>query len=137
MMEDISTTPQSSATRCCSKNAPSNTQSQVRGKKSYKDHDRAVDEYHLQLSCTPARRGLLVAKKLEKSELERFIEEIFVHLRRCRLSLFVPRDAIKKTDCVLIVDDIIDSGETQRAMMKESFRAKAEFKESTLSCPLD
>jgi adenine/guanine phosphoribosyltransferase-like PRPP-binding protein len=71
--------------------------------------------------------GLLVAKKQREVGVREFIEEIFVPPKTAVvLSLFVPRDAIKKTDCVLIVDDIIDSGETQRAMMKIIQKAKAE-----------
>ena len=71
--------------------------------------------------------GLLVAKKAREVGVREFIEEIFVPPKTAVvLSLFVPRDAIKKTDCVLIVDDIIDSGETQRAMMKIIQKAKAE-----------
>jgi len=70
---------------------------------------------------------LLVAKKQREVGVREFIEEIFVPPKTAVvLSLFVPRDAIKKTDCVLIVDDIIDSGETQRAMMKIIQKAKAE-----------
>ena len=71
--------------------------------------------------------SLLVAKKTREVGVREFIEEIFVPPKTAVvLSLFVPRDAIKKTDCVLIVDDIIDSGETQRAMMKIIQKAKAE-----------
>ena len=71
--------------------------------------------------------GLLVAKKAREVGVREFIEEIFVPPKTAVvLSLFVLRDAIKKTDCVLIVDDIIDSGETQRAMMKIIQKAKAE-----------
>ena len=71
--------------------------------------------------------GLLVAKKAREVGVREFIEEIFVPPKTAVvLSLFVPRDAIKKTDCVLIVDDIIDSGETQRAMMRIIQKAKAE-----------
>src|SRR3989442_4809104 len=42
------------------------------------------------------------------------------------MSLYVPRDAIRRGDCILIVDDIIDSGETQRAMIRIAQKAKAE-----------
>ncbi|HZY47264.1 MAG TPA: phosphoribosyltransferase family protein, partial [Candidatus Bathyarchaeia archaeon] len=71
--------------------------------------------------------GLLIAKKTREVGVREFIEEIFVPPKTAVvLSLFVPRDEIKKTDCVLIVDDIVDSGETQRAMMKIIQKAKAE-----------
>jgi adenine phosphoribosyltransferase len=71
--------------------------------------------------------SLLIAKKTREVGVREFFEEIYVPPKTAVvLSLFVPRDEIKKTDCVLIVDDIIDSGETQRAMMKIIQKAKAE-----------
>src|SRR5437879_13188834 len=63
--------------------------------------------------------GLLVAKKAREVGVREFIEEIFVPPKTAVvLRLFVPSDALKKTHCVLIVDDIIDSGETQRARIQ-------------------
>src|SRR5205809_7962520 len=41
-------------------------------------------------------------------------------------SLYVSKDAFKKGEGILIADDIIDSGETQRAMIKVAYKAKAE-----------
>src|SRR2546425_13196493 len=71
--------------------------------------------------------GLRVAKKAREVGVREFIEELFVPPKTAvDLSLFVPRDAIKKTDCVLIADDVIDSGETQRAIMKIIHKAGAE-----------
>jgi adenine phosphoribosyltransferase len=42
------------------------------------------------------------------------------------ISLFVPRDALRKGDCVIIVDDVIDTGETQIALTRIVQKAKAE-----------
>jgi adenine/guanine phosphoribosyltransferase-like PRPP-binding protein len=48
-----------------------------------------------------------------------FIEEVYTPYHTAvMVSLYVPRGAIKKGDSVLIVDDVIDSGETQRALIK-------------------
>jgi len=45
-----------------------------------------------------------------------FFEEIYVLNKSAMvISLYVPRDALKRGDCVLIVDDILDTGETQMA----------------------
>ncbi len=71
--------------------------------------------------------GLIIAKKTREVGVREFIEEVFVPARTAMMmSLYVPRDAIKRGDCVIIVDDIIDSGETQRALMKIALKAKAE-----------
>ena len=42
------------------------------------------------------------------------------------LSLYVPRNALKRGDCVLIVDDVLDAGETQMALARIVQKAKAE-----------
>ncbi len=70
---------------------------------------------------------MIVAKKNREVGVREHIEEVFVPARTAMmLSLFVPRDGLKRGDCVLIVDDVIDSGETQRALMKIAQKAKAE-----------
>jgi adenine phosphoribosyltransferase len=43
------------------------------------------------------------------------------------VTLFIPKDAIKKRDSVLIVDDMIKSGETQEALGHLVKKAKAEI----------
>ncbi|MEM2243156.1 MAG: phosphoribosyltransferase family protein, partial [Candidatus Bathyarchaeia archaeon] len=42
------------------------------------------------------------------------------------ITLYVPKDAIKKRDSVLIVDDMIKTGETQAALVNLVRKAKAE-----------
>jgi purine operon repressor len=71
---------------------------------------------------------LVVAKKGREAGVREFFEEVFTPVPNsgALVSLFVPRDALKRGDCILIADDIIDSGETQRAMMKIALKAKAE-----------
>jgi purine operon repressor len=71
--------------------------------------------------------GLVIAKKSREVGVREFIEEIYIPAKTAiMMSLFVPRDAIKRGDCVLIVDDVIDSGETQVALARIVQKAKAE-----------
>jgi len=71
--------------------------------------------------------GLVMAKKSREVGVREFIEEIYIPSKTAiMMSLFVPRDAIKRGDCVLIVDDVIDSGETQVALARIVQKAKAE-----------
>ena len=42
------------------------------------------------------------------------------------MALYVPKGIVKKGDSVLIVDDVIRTGETQRALINLVGRAKAE-----------
>jgi len=43
------------------------------------------------------------------------------------MTLYIPKDAIKKRDSVLIVDDMIKTGETQAALVNLVRKAKAEI----------
>lgn len=71
--------------------------------------------------------GLVMAKKTREVGVREFIEEVYIPAKTAMMmSLYVPRDALKKGDCILIVDDIIDSGETQRALIRIAQKAKAE-----------
>jgi len=71
--------------------------------------------------------SLVVAKKTREVGVREFIEEIYIPGQMATMiSLYVPRDAIRKGDCVLIVDDVIDSGETPRALIKIIQKARAE-----------
>lgn len=72
--------------------------------------------------------GLVVAKQTREIGVREFIEEVFVPGRTATVhSLFIPRDAIKRNDCVLIVDDVVDSGETQKALIRIAQKARAEI----------
>ena len=42
------------------------------------------------------------------------------------ISLYIPRGHIRRGDSVLIVDDVIKSGETQSAMMNLVYKARGE-----------
>ena len=43
------------------------------------------------------------------------------------VTLYIPKDAIKKRDSVLVVDDMIKSGETQEALANLVRKARAEI----------
>jgi adenine phosphoribosyltransferase len=43
------------------------------------------------------------------------------------MTLFIPKEAVKKRDSVLVVDDMIKSGETQEALVNLVKKSKAEI----------
>ena len=70
---------------------------------------------------------LVIAKKTREVGVREFIEEVYVPGKSAMIiSLYVPRDALKRGDCVLIVDDVLDAGETQMALARIVQKAKAE-----------
>jgi adenine/guanine phosphoribosyltransferase-like PRPP-binding protein len=71
--------------------------------------------------------NLVIAKNTREVGVSAFFEEIYVPGRSGMvLSLYVPRDALRRGDCVLIVDDVLDTGETQMALARIVQKAKAE-----------
>lgn len=71
--------------------------------------------------------NLVVAKTTKEVGVSSFIEETYVLSDSgYTLTLYIPRDSIKKRDSVLIVDDIIKSGETQMALLNLVYKAKSE-----------
>jgi adenine phosphoribosyltransferase len=61
---------------------------------------------------------LLVAKDIKEVGIDDFIEETFIPRGSAiRKSLYVPKTAIKKKDSVLIIDDVVRSGETVQALV--------------------
>jgi adenine phosphoribosyltransferase len=61
---------------------------------------------------------LLVAKDSKEVGIPEFIEETYIPKGSAiRKSLYVPRTAIKKKDSVLIIDDVVRSGETVQALV--------------------
>src|SRR2546422_357833 len=71
-------------------------------------------------------KRLIIAKQNREIGVREFIEEVYVMPPAIMKSLYVSKDAFKKGEGILIADDIIDSGETQRAMIKVAYKAKAE-----------
>ncbi|MCL2257429.1 MAG: adenine phosphoribosyltransferase [Nitrososphaerota archaeon] len=72
--------------------------------------------------------NLIIAKPDKNAGVKGFLEETYILGRDSGLAitLYVPKDAIKKRDSVLIVDDMIKSGETQEALISLTKKAKAE-----------
>jgi adenine/guanine phosphoribosyltransferase-like PRPP-binding protein len=70
---------------------------------------------------------LLIAKRNKEVGVPAFLEETYV-LRDSgyTLTLYLPKDALKRRDSVLIVDDMIKTGETQAALVNFVKKAKAE-----------
>ena len=72
--------------------------------------------------------NLVIAKRNKEVGVKAFLEETYA-LRDSgvTMTLYVPKDAIKKRDSVLIVDDMIKTGETQAALVNLVRKAKAEI----------
>lgn len=73
--------------------------------------------------------NLVVAKRGKEIGVKAFLEETYVLGKDSgvTVTLYVPKDAIKKRDSVLVVDDMIKSGETQAALVNLIRKAKAEI----------
>jgi len=73
--------------------------------------------------------NLILAKRSKEVGVKAFLEETYVLGRDSgvTMTLYIPKDAIKKRDSVLIVDDMIKSGETQAALVNLVRKAKAEI----------
>jgi adenine phosphoribosyltransferase len=70
---------------------------------------------------------LVIAKNTREVGVSAFFEEVYIPRRSAMvLSLYVPRDALKRGDCVLIVDDVLDTGETHMALARIVQKAKAD-----------
>jgi adenine phosphoribosyltransferase/purine operon repressor len=68
----------------------------------------------------------VIAKRSREVGVTGFIEEVYVPGKSGMvISLYVPRDALKKADSVLIVDDIINV-DVQMALARIIQRAKGE-----------
>lgn len=72
--------------------------------------------------------NLILAKRNKEVGVKAFLDETYVLGKDSgvTVTLFIPKDAIRKRDSVLIVDDMIKSGETQEALMNLVKKAKAE-----------
>jgi adenine phosphoribosyltransferase len=73
--------------------------------------------------------NLVVAKRSKEVGVKAFLEETYVLGRDSgvTLTLYIPREVIKKRDSVLIVDDMMKTGETQVALVNLVKKAKAEI----------
>ena len=73
--------------------------------------------------------NLVIAKRGKEVGVKAFLEETYVLGRGsgATMTLYVPKEIIKKRDSVLIVDDMIKTGETQAALVNLVRKAKAEI----------
>lgn len=71
--------------------------------------------------------NLAIAKRTKEVGVPAFLEETYV-LRDSgvTMTLYLPKNALKRRDSVLIVDDMIKTGETQAALINLVHKAKAE-----------
>jgi adenine/guanine phosphoribosyltransferase-like PRPP-binding protein len=72
--------------------------------------------------------NLVIAKRNKEVGVPAFLEETYA-LRDSgvTMTLYVPKNIIKRRDSVLIVDDMIKTGETQNALVNIVRKAKAEL----------
>jgi len=62
--------------------------------------------------------NLIVAKDIKEVGINDFVEETYIPKGSAiRKSLYVPRASIKRRDSVLIIDDVVRTGETVKAMV--------------------
>jgi len=72
--------------------------------------------------------NLVTAKYSREVGVPSFLEETYVlDPSGVTMTLYIPKDAIKKKDSVLVVDDMIKGGDTQTAMINLVNRTKAEL----------
>lgn len=70
---------------------------------------------------------ILIAKKSKEVGVKDFVEEMFIPGDSAVVtSLYLPKGVIRRSDSVVIVDDVIKSGETQRALMNLVSRFRAD-----------
>jgi len=72
--------------------------------------------------------NLAIAKRNKEVGVPAFLEETYV-LRDSgvTITLYLPKNALKRRDSVLVVDDMIKTGETQAALINLVHNAKAEI----------
>ncbi len=71
--------------------------------------------------------NLVIAKRSKEVGVPAFFEETYVLGNSgVTVTLYIPRGALRRRDSVLIVDDVIESGETQAALISLVEKAKAE-----------
>jgi purine operon repressor len=70
---------------------------------------------------------LVIAKRTKEVGVREFVEETYIPSDSGMImAYYIPRGSIKKGDSVLIVDDVIRSGETQRALVNLIRKARAD-----------
>jgi adenine phosphoribosyltransferase len=100
------------------------------GKRVTKVFTAAVDGIPLATMVANALGvNLVLAKRNKEVGVKAFLEETYVLGRDSgvTMTLYIPKEVIKKRDSVLIVDDMIKTGETQAALVTLVRKAKAEI----------
>ncbi|MCK5588038.1 MAG: adenine phosphoribosyltransferase [Candidatus Lokiarchaeota archaeon] len=70
---------------------------------------------------------LVIAKRVREVGVKEFVEETYIpSFSGTRMSLYIPRYSFSKKDRVLVVDDVVRSGETQRALVNIVKKSGAE-----------
>lgn len=98
------------------------------GKRVTKVLTAAVDGIPLAtMVCNSLGVNLVIAKRTKEVGVPAFLEETYV-LRDSgiTMTLYLPKDAMKRRDSILIVDDMIKTGETQAALVNLVRKARAE-----------
>lgn len=71
--------------------------------------------------------NLVIAKRSKEVGVPAFLEETYVLSNSgVTMTLYMPKNALKRRDSVLIVDDMIKTGETQAALINLIQKARAE-----------
>jgi len=71
---------------------------------------------------------LIIAKEMKEVGIKDFIEETYVLKDSAiRKSLYIPKTSIKKKDSILIIDDVIRTGETIKALVNLVKKQKADI----------
>jgi len=71
--------------------------------------------------------NLVIAKNTKEVGVPSFLEETYIlNNSGVTMTLYIPKDSIRRRDSVLIVDDMIKSGDTQAALINLVHKAKAE-----------
>ena len=73
--------------------------------------------------------NLILAKRNKEVGVKAFLEETYILGKNSgvTVTLFIPKNSIKKRDSVLVADDMIKSGETQEALVHLVKKARAEI----------
>ena len=73
--------------------------------------------------------NLILAKRNKEVGVKAFLDETYIlgKYSGVTVTLYIPKNSIKKRDSVLVVDDMIKSGETQEALVHLVKKAKAEI----------
>jgi len=99
------------------------------GKRVTKVLTAAVDGIPLgTMVATALGVNLVIAKRSKEVGVKAFLEETYVLKGSgVTMTLYTPKDAVKRRDSVLIVDDMVKTGETQAALVNLVRKAKAEI----------